>query len=316
MELKMKAITIGLLSCLTLAAVVGGCGTGDAEPSPAEDDVLSSSTLNGTGAPGLILTFDDGPRAAYPSPVTYTSIIDQSKVTLSSSADFAEWMQRKGVRATFFMVGRAVNAPGGLEQLRRIAGAGHTIGSHTWAHIVPFGKLSLDAQASELAKGDEILFREQGFSRNLAKNAAGKDVVFLRTPGGAWNRSVAPGLNAKFGARYAGPINWDIGGDAPSADWHCWSSRKTVEQCTELYRQNIAAKGGKGIVLLHDLHSKSALMAMRLIEEHQKTGGKFFQLSDAPRVKQVMDATAGFSEDFNLPEGRGGDSPAPVNGDE
>lgn len=309
---KRRTLLLGAALVAIGGAAVGGCGSAEED----EADVLQASTLNGSGAPGLILTFDDGPRN-YAAPVTYTSIIDQSKSTVGSSADFAEWLQKKGVKATFFMVGSVVAAGDGLAQVKRIAAAGHTIASHTWGHITApsFGRLALEKQESEIAKTDEILFRQSGFSRNLVTNADGKEVVFLRTPGGAWDKLDAPALNAKHGKRYVGPINWDIGGDAPAADWSCWSQKKTVEQCTALYRNDIAKHGGKGIILMHDIYAKSALVAMRLIEEHQSAGGKFCSLADAPRVKTTMDSTLGFSERFSLPDGRGGDSIAPADDD-
>lgn len=294
----MKKIIASLAVAATaaLALLVNGCAVDDGS---ADEDLLSSKTINGAGAPGLILTFDDGPKS-YAQPVTYTSIVDGKKTTVGSSADLAEWLHAKGVKATFFMVGNVVNQPGGLAQLRRIAAAGHTIGSHTWAHITSpaFGALPIAKQKSEIERTDEILFREEGFSRNLLTNAEGNEVVFLRTPGGAWDKNDAPALNDAFGSRYVGPINWDIGGDAPSADWACWSKKYdyTVEKCTELYRKSIEAHHDKGIVLMHDIHAKSALMAMRLVEEHLAAGDRFYTLADAPKVKALMDSTAGFSE--------------------
>ncbi len=306
LELIVKqALLSTAVAAIALVALVNGCTT---DETTASEDLLSANTVNGAGAPGLILTFDDGPRA-YSAPVTYTSIIDGSKTTVASSADLAEWIASKGVKATFFMVGNVVAQPGGLVQLKRIAAAGHTIGSHTWAHITSpsFGALPIAKQMSEISMNDEILFREQGFSRNLQTNDEGKAVVFLRTPGGAWDKKDAPALTAQFGNRYVGPINWDIGGDAPSADWACWSKKYnySVEKCTDLYRQSISAHHGKGIVLMHDIHSKSALMAMRLIEEHLQAGEEFYALSDAPKVKALMSSTTGFSPKYASPGGAG-----------
>jgi peptidoglycan/xylan/chitin deacetylase (PgdA/CDA1 family) len=300
-NVKKIVASLALAAAAALSLLANGCAVDDS--SAVDEDLLGAHTLNGAGAPGLILTFDDGPKS-YPAPVTYTSIIDGKKTTVGSSADFAEWLQTKGVKATFFMVGNVVEQPGGLAQLRRIAAAGHTIGSHTWGHITSpaFGALPIDKQKSEIARTDEILFREEGFSRNLLENAHGNEVVFLRTPGGAWDKNDAPALSAEFGTRYVGPINWDIGGDAPAADWSCWAKKYTVDKCADLYRGSIEAHHGKGIVLMHDIHAKSALMAMRLIEEHLQAGDRFYSLADAPKVKALMDATQGFS-DHSVPVG-------------
>lgn len=291
---------------LFLCAAIAACG-GSADQ--VEDDVIRASTVNGVGAPGLILTFDDGPRV-YVSPVVYKGA-DGSQTSVGSSADLAEWLQKRGVKATFFMVGALASSKEGIEQLKRIAAAGHTIGNHTFSHFTSpaFGRRALLTQEDEIEKADTVLFAEDAtFSRNLLRSAAGKQVVFLRTPGGSWDKLDAPALNAKFGARYVGPIHWDIGGDAPAADFSCWATKKTVAECTQLYRDDIVAHGEAGIVLLHDSISASALVAMTLVDEHLKSGKKFYSLADAPRVRTMMNSTTGFSERFSLPDGRGGDA--------
>lgn len=289
--------------CGTLALACGGSADEVAE------NVASEAMVNGTGAPGLILTFDDGPRT-YAAPVAYKSILDGSVSTIGSTADFAEWLHKKGVKATFFMVGTLVKNPGGAAELQRVAAAGHTIANHTFSHYTSprFGRRPLLEQEEEIQLADDALFGDKSFSRNLARNAAGKEVIFLRTPAGSWDKTDAPALNAKFGARYVGPIHWDIGGDAPAADYACWAAQKSVDACAQLYRADIEAHGGKGIVLLRDSNGSSALLAMRLVEEQLKSGKKFYSLQDAPRVRSMMNSTTGFSETFSLPDGRGGDA--------
>lgn len=293
--------------CGVLALAVGAFACGGSADEVA-DNVVSEAMVNGTGAPGLILTFDDGPRA-YAAPVAYKSIIDGSVTTVASSADLAEWLGKKGVKATFFMVGQLVKNPGGAAQMQRVAAAGHTIANHTFSHFTNprFSRRSLLAQEDEIQQADDVLFGDKSFSRNLATNAAGKEVIFLRTPAGSWDKTDAPALNAKFGSRYVGPIHWDIGGDAPAADYACWAAKKSVDACTQLYREDIEAHGGKGIVLMRDSNGSSALLAMRLVEEQLKSGKKFYRLQDAPRVRSMMNSTTGFSETFSLPDGHGGD---------
>ena len=303
--MKPSVLRAALLSlCTAWALACGG------SPEQIEDNVVGNAVVNGASAPGLILTFDDGPRT-YPQPVVYKSIIDGATSRIESSADFAEWLQKKGVKATFFMVGSLVKDPGGSDQLKRIAGAGHTIANHTMHHYTgpAFGRRALVVQQDEIQKADEILFAKADvFDRNLAKNAVGEEVVFLRTPRGSWDRTDAPALNAKLGARYVGPVHWDIGGDAPAADYACWAAKKSVAECAGLYREDIAAHSGRGIVLMRDSIGDSALLAMGLVEEHLKSGGRFYELKDAPRVRTLMNSTTGFDERFSLPDGRGGDS--------
>ena len=73
-----KALLSSVVAAVALVALVNGCAT---DETTAAEDLLATSTVNGNGAPGLILTFDDGPRA-YSAPVTYTSIIDGLKSTV------------------------------------------------------------------------------------------------------------------------------------------------------------------------------------------------------------------------------------------
>jgi peptidoglycan-N-acetylglucosamine deacetylase len=63
----------------------------------------------------IILTFDDGPN-----PETTPRILDALANTT--------------VQAVFFVLGEKVQAPGGLDLVRRAAAEGHLIGNHTFSH--------------------------------------------------------------------------------------------------------------------------------------------------------------------------------------
>lgn len=83
----------------------------------------------------LTLTFDNGPTDATPH------VLDV--------------LSRHAVPATFFAVGRQVEAPGGRALAERVVAEGHWIGSHSHSHLAPFGKLSdPDAAVAELLRGD------------------------------------------------------------------------------------------------------------------------------------------------------------------
>lgn len=286
-------------STVLVSLVAAACSSAGAAPM-AEDNILENAPLNGAGAPGLILTFDDGP-AVYAAPVKYKSILGADPfptqephgiATIGNSADLAAWLTRRGVRATFFMIGQDAERAGAKKLVERIVNAGHTVASHTYAHLQPFAKLAEDEKRDEIARADGVLF-PAGADRNLASNTSGRLVRFLRTPGGGWSSAHAAGLNRRFGAAYVGPINWDIGGDEPNADWFCWKYSVSTAECTERYRQSIKARGGIGIVLLHDKYAQSALIAMTLVEERIRAGRRFYSLKDAPRIKAAMDRTLG-----------------------
>ena len=95
----------------------------------------------------VALTFDDGPNPPYTS-----AILDV--------------LEREHVHATFFVVGRAVDAYPAL--IRREVRDGDAIGNHTWAH----GHLILmnASQVREsLAKTDDAIYRAAGIRTRIMR---------------------------------------------------------------------------------------------------------------------------------------------------
>jgi peptidoglycan/xylan/chitin deacetylase (PgdA/CDA1 family) len=82
----------------------------------------------------VTLTFDNGP-----TPEATPAVLDV--------------LRRHGVKATFFAVGRQVEAPGGRELCERIVAEGHWLGSHTYSHAAPFGSLPAAQAVEELERG-------------------------------------------------------------------------------------------------------------------------------------------------------------------
>jgi chitin deacetylase len=80
------------------------------------------------------LTFDDGPGPSTP--------------------DLLDVLATRAVRATFFLLGRNVEAH--LEIARRIAREGHVLGNHTWSHARP-GALSARDFVAEIERTDELI---------------------------------------------------------------------------------------------------------------------------------------------------------------
>ena len=92
-------------------------------------------------APVVALTFDDGP----------------SQWTLPIAAA----LERHGSRGTFFALGDATAAPGGVEILRRLAARGHEVGNHTFMHP-HLRQLDEDAIRDELARAADVLEKALG----------------------------------------------------------------------------------------------------------------------------------------------------------
>jgi peptidoglycan/xylan/chitin deacetylase (PgdA/CDA1 family) len=104
----------------------------------------------GIAAPVVALTFDDGP-APWTVPI-------------------AEQLERHGGRGTFFALGEAVAAPGGAETVRRVAAAGHEVGSHTMTHA--------DLQTLT----DEQIREEVGGAARVLAEALGEPARYWRAP--------------------------------------------------------------------------------------------------------------------------------------
>ena len=74
-------------------------------------------------------------------------------------------------RANFFMIGSRIAEPGGRSLAERAVREGHVVGSHTWSHSVPFGRLdaaAVDRELDDAARmvadvgGDGLRFRPYG----------------------------------------------------------------------------------------------------------------------------------------------------------
>jgi peptidoglycan/xylan/chitin deacetylase (PgdA/CDA1 family) len=202
----------------------------------------------------LCLTYDDGPGP--------------------DSAEIGHFLHERGVRATFFVVGKfAVEHP---EILDRLHADGHLIGNHTYEHP--------DLPYYVSVNGD---VRDQIIRTNtvIQKYNAGKPIYFRATYG-KWSPEVAKELNVDIRSsyRHVGPIYWDIAG----IDCHYWNLGKSVEETAEAYLADIAQKG-RGVVVMHDgtadmdtVAAKSRTLALTrlLIPRLQALGYRFVGLDE------------------------------------
>jgi peptidoglycan/xylan/chitin deacetylase (PgdA/CDA1 family) len=88
--------------------------------------------------PDLTLTFDNGPEP------------DVTPHVLNVLAS-------RGIRATFFLIGRKLASPEGRRLAGRAAAEGHWLGNHTWSHSAPLGLSGPEAAAAEIGRTQEAL---------------------------------------------------------------------------------------------------------------------------------------------------------------
>ena len=263
-------VALALASSVAACASLAGCAaptaddeddatlSGGAGDGTSEDAIVSERQLMGTDMPDktISLTFDDGPGPR--------------------TAELAEFLAAEGVHGTFFINGK--NVPGRQGVVDTIVGRGHLLANHTQNHL-QLTKLSGDKVAKEVADTDAFIARAQP-----------NQPFIIRAPFGAWNGSTARAINATTMKKYVGSVFWDVGGELTShsaADWDCWGKGVSVQRCGELYLQEIRAKK-HGIVLMHDVHSKSVDMMKQILPTLKAEGYKFAKLTDVPSVKRAV----------------------------
>ncbi len=245
----------------------------DGDGNVSEEELVSEVQLNGSGMAQkhLALTFDDGPGGR--------------------SAELANYLGDQGVTAAFFINGK--NVPGRQTVIDTIVQRGHTLANHTQNHE-QMTRLSGPALFKAVADTDEIMKRAQ---------PAGP--FMLRAPYGAWNGRVADELNRSDMKKYVGSIFWDVGGAltaTAAADWDCWGRGVTVERCAALYLQEIRTKK-RGIVLMHDVHSRTVDMVKIILPVLKSEGYVFDKTQDAPAVKRAIASASGAPTPMTFPKG-------------
>lgn len=152
----------------------------------------------------MALTFDDGP-----DPITTPQVLD-----LLAAAD---------ARATFFLVGqRAAQRP---ELVRRIAEAGHAVGSHSWSHPRPWEHPA------------RVLREDYASGHDAVQQALGAATPLFRPPHGHLG---AAGIMVLLQLRLR-PVLW-------THDPEDWRDGVTARQIVERLHDVTAGD----IVLLHD----------------------------------------------------------------
>lgn len=73
-----------------------------------------------------------------------------------------EVLARRGLKATFFALGRCLEEPEGEALAREVLQAGHLLGNHTFHHEVPLGQLRAEDGVEELARTHAALQRVGG----------------------------------------------------------------------------------------------------------------------------------------------------------
>jgi peptidoglycan/xylan/chitin deacetylase (PgdA/CDA1 family) len=151
------------------------------------------------------------------------------------------------VKATFFIIGRMAQA--NPDVLRRAYADGHSIGTHTQNHPIRIGSWSGERAAKEIDTGIAAVTKVLGLS----------PAPFFRFPG--LGRSTAA---EKYLALH-GIMVWSA--DVIPDDWKRISAEQVVVRSMDQLKRK-----GKGIILLHDIHERTAQALPLLLSRLQGAG--------------------------------------------
>lgn len=253
-----QSVAFGLL----LAVATTACGLSSSKQSDSGVQDFTGPQLMGHGMSvgSVSLTFDDGPGPR--------------------TAELSSYLKEEGVRATFFVQGN--NAARYPEVIRQLQRDGHLVANHSYTH--PRMTQAVDP-VDEVRKTDALIkpFVDQGH-------------FLFRAPYGDWNGRVAGVLNNAGLTKYVGSVFWDIGGERSersdgsllsAADWACWAYADSVEKCLDGY-MNETRELRRGIVLMHDVHSRTIDMAKLMVKELKSEGFKFIRADEAPSIVAAL----------------------------
>jgi peptidoglycan/xylan/chitin deacetylase (PgdA/CDA1 family) len=181
----------------------------------------------------IVITFDDGPLPAHTEKVLET-------------------LAAQCVKATYFMVGRMAAAY--PESVRKVAAAGHTVGTHSWSH--PWlTRMSLDKVRDEIDRGFSAVQAALGDDHKVAP--------FFRFPG-LLHRADAEAYQAERGI-----MVWSV--DFHGDDWH---RRTSPQEIVKRVMTRLAANHNRGVLLLHDIHARTATALPSLLTQLKEQGYK------------------------------------------
>jgi len=184
-------------------------------------------------------------------------------------------------KATFFIVGRMADSS--PQSVRRAHSEGHTIGTHTENHPLNMASLSIEHAEREIGDGIASVTR--------ALEGSAVPAPFFRIPGLARTEAIEKYLQAQ------GIMIWSA--DVIPDDWKQISPDQVIERSLEgLERKE------KGILLLHDIHERTAEALPKLLGKLKSAGFRIVHIvpvsADRPETVTVPTQWVGPTEKKKL----------------
>jgi peptidoglycan/xylan/chitin deacetylase (PgdA/CDA1 family) len=200
-----------------------------------------------------------------------------------------ETLAHECVKATFFIIGEMAKLY--PDWVQREARAGHTIGNHTQTHPRYIDKLSQERAIAEIDIG----------ARNIEEALAPTGIKmarFFRFPGFRHTEALDQYINKQG---YAA-----IGADFPADDWTFIGPETVLKRAMDRLE-----KRGSGILLLHDIHQRTATILPKLLRELKARGYKVVQMVPADGASLIAAAPAPATPPADATSKAGAKEPAP-----
>jgi peptidoglycan-N-acetylglucosamine deacetylase len=181
-----------------------------------------------------------------------------------------ETLAHECVKVTFFVVGEMAKLY--PEWVRREAAEGHTIGSHSETHPRYFNRLTMEDGIAEI----------QNSARHIQDALAPggfKMAPFFRFPGFGHTEALDTYVNQQG---YTA-----VGADFPADDWTFIGPEMVLKRAMDRLE-----KRGSGILLLHDIHQRTATILPKLLRELKVRGYKVVQMVPADGIPPIVVASA------------------------
>ena len=177
----------------------------------------------------IALTFDDGPHPKY-------------------TEALLDGLKEREIQVTFFVTGEHAKIhPDIIERMNK---EGHSIGNHTYSHM-------------QLTRENRERFKKELIETNqLLTEITGKEIIFVRPPYGAWDKSLEMELNMI-------PVMWNV----DPLDWCSSDVSGVVNRVLEEAEEN-------SIILMHDYYETSVMAALQIVDILQKEGYSFVTVEE------------------------------------
>ncbi|HLL27892.1 MAG TPA: polysaccharide deacetylase family protein [Xanthobacteraceae bacterium] len=175
-------------------------------------------------------------------------------------------LEHECVKATFFIIGSlAKEYP---DWVQREARAGHTIGNHSETHPRYIDKLPVDRGIAEIDTAARHI--EEALAPTEYKMAP-----FFRFPGFRHTDALDQYVNKQ------GYVA--VGADFPADDWTFIGPETVLKRALDRLEHR-----GSGILLLHDIHQRTATIVPKLLRELKARGYKIVHMVPAPGTEMSL----------------------------